>query len=441
MIPLSVPFLNGNEWKYVKDCLDTGWISSAGSYVTQFEQLVADYAGVKYGIACMNGTVGLHIAQILSGVTSEDHVIAPNITFIATLNAIKYTGASPILIDVDTRSWQMDLELLESFLQENVVFKEVDGQIYSFNKETNKRIKAIMPVHVLGNIGDMEQLQEIATSYHLDIIEDSTEALGSLHNGKHAGSFGKFGVFSFNGNKIISTGGGGVIVTNDEALAQKAKHLTTQAKVSAMEYLHDEVGYNYRLVNVLAAIGVAQMEQFPTLLENKKIMDDYYRSELSGIGDIEFQKKSMGKIKNVAGEGRTVLFVSHNMQAVQSLCKSAMYMKAGRVTDIGPTATVINNYLSREIRNSMERRWVLGVDAPGNDKVRLMSAEIVTASAADSSIISVNTAFNIKFEIKKKEPKIINCNPAHTSKSRIQAVFFYLLKKIVNYRPKLHAQN
>ena len=289
MIPLSIPHLAGNEWKYVKDCLDTGWISSAGSYVSQFEQLVADYAGVQYGVACMNGTVGLHIAQILSGVTSEDHVIAPNITFIATLNAIKYTGASPILIDVDTQSWQMDLELLESFLQENVVFKEVEGKIYSFNKETNKRIKAIMPVHVLGNIGDMEQLQELADSYHIDIIEDSTEALGSLYKGKHAGSFGTFGVFSFNGNKIISTGGGGVIVTNDEALAQKAKHLTTQAKVSAMEYLHDEVGYNYRLVNVLAAIGVAQMEQFPILLENKKRMDSYYRSELSGIGDIEFQ--------------------------------------------------------------------------------------------------------------------------------------------------------
>jgi dTDP-4-amino-4,6-dideoxygalactose transaminase len=183
----------------------------------------------------------------------------------------------------------MDLELLESFLQENVVFKEVEGKIYSFNKETNKRIKAIMPVHVLGNIGDMEQLQELAASYHIDIIEDSTEALGSRYKGKHAGSFGTFGVFSFNGNKIISTGGGGVIVTNDEALAQKAKHLTTQAKVSTMEYLHDEVGYNYRLVNVLAAIGVAQMEQFPILLENKKRMDSYYRSELSGIGDIEFQ--------------------------------------------------------------------------------------------------------------------------------------------------------
>lgn len=289
MIPLSVPFLNGNEWKYVKDCLDTGWISSAGSYVNQFEQQVADYAGAKYGIACMNGTVGLHIAQILSGVTSNDHVLVPNITFIATLNAIKYTGASPILIDVDTRSWQMDLGLLESFLQENVVFKKFEGKTYSFHKETNKRIKAIMPVHVLGNVGDMTYLKKLADAYHLDIIEDSTEALGSLYKGQHAGTFGKFGVFSFNGNKIISTGGGGVIVTNDEELAKKAKHLTTQAKVSAMEYLHDEIGYNYRLVNVLAAIGVAQMEQFPILLENKKRIDAYYRSELSGIGDIEFQ--------------------------------------------------------------------------------------------------------------------------------------------------------
>lgn len=290
MIPLSVPLLNGNEWKYVKDCLDTGWISSAGSYVNQFEKMVADYAGAKFGIACMNGTAGLHIAQILAGVTSDDHVIAPNITFIATLNAIKYTGASPILIDVDPASWQMDLNLLESFLKENVIVKEVDGSIYSFHKSTNKRIKAIMPVHVLGNMGDMDKLNEIASYFHLDIIEDSTESLGSFYKGKHSGSFGKFGVFSFNGNKIISTGGGGVIVTDDEELAKKAKHLTTQAKVSAMEYIHDEIGFNYRLVNVLAAIGVAQMEQFPDLLKNKRKMDQFYRSELNGIGDITFQE-------------------------------------------------------------------------------------------------------------------------------------------------------
>lgn len=292
MIPLSVPLLNGNEWKYVKDCLDTGWISSAGSYVNKFEQQIADFAGAKYGVACMNGTAGLHIAQILSGVTSDDHVIAPNITFIATLNAIKYTGASPILIDVDPASWQMDLNLLESYLKENVIVKEIDGNSFSFHKSTNKRIKAIMPVHVLGNMGDMDKLMEIANYFHLDIIEDSTEALGSYYKGKHAGSFGKFGVFSFNGNKIISTGGGGVIVTNDEELAKKAKHLTTQAKVSAMEYIHDEIGYNYRLVNVLAAIGVAQMEEFPTLLENKRKMDQFYRTQLTGVGDIEFQAVS-----------------------------------------------------------------------------------------------------------------------------------------------------
>lgn len=292
MIPLSVPLLNGNEWKYVKDCLDTGWISSAGSYVNDFEKKVAEYAGAKYGIACMNGTAGLHIAQVLAGVTSNDYVIAPNITFIATLNAISYTGATPILIDVDPMSWQMDLDLLESFLKENVISKEVDGSIFSFHKMTHKRIKAIIPVHVLGNMGDMDKLIEIASQFHLDIIEDSTESLGSFYKGKHSGSFGKFGVFSFNGNKIISTGGGGVIVTNDEHLAKKAKHLTTQAKSSPIEYLHDEIGYNYRLVNVLAAIGVAQMENFPNLLENKRKMDSFYRQELHGVGDIEFQHVS-----------------------------------------------------------------------------------------------------------------------------------------------------
>ena len=292
MIPLSVPYLNGNEWKYVKDCLDTGWISSAGSYVTQFEEQIASFVGAKYGIACMNGTVGLHIAQLLAGVTSEDYVIAPNVTFIATLNAIKYTGASPILIDVDPNSWQMDLNLLENFLEENVVIREFQGVLQSYHKPTNKRIKAIMPVHVLGNMGEMNKLMEIASKFHLDIIEDSTEALGSYFQKKHAGSFGKFGVFSFNGNKIISTGGGGVIVTNDEELAKKAKHLTTQAKVSSMEYIHDEIGYNYRLVNVLAAIGVAQMEEFPTLLESKRKMDHFYRTQLNGVGDIVFQEVS-----------------------------------------------------------------------------------------------------------------------------------------------------
>jgi|AGTN01.1.fsa_nt_gi Predicted pyridoxal phosphate-dependent enzyme apparently involved in regulation of cell wall biogenesis len=297
MIPLSVPHLAGNEWEYVKDCLDTGWISSAGSYVGRFEQMIADYAGARYGIACMNGTAGLHIAQILSGIGRGDHVIAPNITFIATLNAIKYTEADPILIDVDPDDWQMDLDLLEEFLQENTFLAESVSAGGEPVKQyhllaTGRPVKAIMPVHVLGNAGDMDRLLAIAEKYHLTIIEDSTESLGSFYKGKHTGTFGKFGVFSFNGNKIISTGGGGVIVTDEEELAKKAKHLTTQAKASADEYIHDEIGYNYRLVNVLAAIGVAQMEHFPLLLANKRKMDAFYRRELADVGDIVFQHVS-----------------------------------------------------------------------------------------------------------------------------------------------------
>lgn len=289
MIPLSIPKIAGNESRYVQDCLTTGWISSAGSYVNQFEEMIADYAGAKYGVACMNGTAGLHIAQILLGITAEDHVIAPNITFIATLNAIKYTGATPILIDVDADNWQMDLDLLVHYLNTQTELRTTEAGVFSFDTTTNKRVRAIMPVHVLGNMGDMDSLVAIAKTYHLDIIEDSTEALGSTFNQKHAGTFGKLGVFSFNGNKIISTGGGGVIVTDDEELAKKARHLTTQAKVSAMDYIHDEIGYNYRLVNVLAAIGVAQMETFPETLKAKKAMDAFYREQLQGVGDIKFQ--------------------------------------------------------------------------------------------------------------------------------------------------------
>ena len=252
--------------------------------------MVAKYAGAKYGVACMNGTVGLHIAQVLLGITKEDHVIAPNITFIATLNAIKYTGAQPILIDVDINNWQMDLGLLERYLEQNTEFKTTKSSTYCFDTTTNKRVRAIMPVHVLGNIGDMDRLLSISKKYHLDIIEDSTEALGATFKNKHAGTFGKIGVFSFNGNKIISTGGGGVMVTDDHAIAKKARHLTTQAKISAMDYIHDEIGYNYRLVNVLAAIGVAQMETFNATLQSKASMDRFYRKHLNNVGDIKFQQ-------------------------------------------------------------------------------------------------------------------------------------------------------
>ncbi len=294
MIPLSIPHLAGNEWKYLKECLDTGWISSVGSYVEKFEKSVAQFADAKYGVACMNGTAALHIAQIVLDIHRDDHIIVPNLTFVATLNAIKYTNASPILIDANPTNWQMDLDLLEEFLT-NATYEATNGfgedaVTYRHLLTTHRPIKAIMPVHVLGNIGNMERLSGIANRFHLKIIEDSTEALGSYYKNKHSGTFGQLGTFSFNGNKIISTGGGGIIVTDDQELAIRAKHLTTTAKASSLEYFHDEVGYNYRLVNVLAAIGVAQMEQLPDFIEKKKYIDAFYKRELSGIGDIRFQE-------------------------------------------------------------------------------------------------------------------------------------------------------
>jgi perosamine synthetase len=288
MILLSGPNISGNEWTYVKDCLDTAWVSSVGAYVDKFERMVADFAGAKYGIAAVNGTAALHIALELSGVKRNDYVIAPNVTFIASINAIKYTKAKPILMDIDPQTWQMDLDLLAEFLENDTYIK--NG--FSYLKKDNRRIPVIMPVHVLGNMGDMDKLVKIAEKHKLTIIEDSTEAIGSSFKGKHSGTFGKIGTFSFNGNKLITTGGGGVIVTDDEAIAKRAKHITTQAKSDPFEYLHDEIGYNYRLVNVLAAIGVAQMEQLPKFIERKKEIDAFYKKELTGVGDITFQKVS-----------------------------------------------------------------------------------------------------------------------------------------------------
>ncbi len=287
MIPLSVPNISGNEWKYVKDCLDTGWISSVGAYVTKFEQMVANFAGAKYGVAAVNGTAALHISLLLSGVKQNDYVILPNLTFVASANSIKYLGAEPLLIDADPDLWQMDLNLLEEFLATQTEVRE--GSL--FYKKNGRRIGAIMPVHILGNMCDMDRFLSIVKKYPLPIVEDSTEALGSTYKGKSAGSFSPLACFSFNGNKIISTGGGGVIVTDDEALAKHAKHITTTAKASADEYFHDEVGYNYRLVNVLAAIGVAQMEQLPQFIERKRECTAYYKKELAGVGDIRFQQE------------------------------------------------------------------------------------------------------------------------------------------------------
>ncbi len=288
MLLLSGPNMGGNELKYITECVETGWVSSVGAYVDRFEKMSAEFAGTKYAVATSSGTAALHICLVMMGVNKNDYVIAPNITFVATINAIKYTGASPVLIDTDEKNWQLDLDLLEEFLTNETIQK----QDICYHKKTGKRIPVIMPVHVLGNLCDMDRLLTLAQKHHLTVIEDSTEALGSYYKSRHAGSFGLLGTFSYNGNKIITTGGGGMIVTNDEALAKKAKHLTTQAKSDPFEYIHNAIGYNYRLVNISAAMGVAQMEQLPGFIKRKREIIEFYKTALNGIGDIEFQEVS-----------------------------------------------------------------------------------------------------------------------------------------------------
>lgn len=286
MTLLSGPNLSGNELKYITECIETGWVSSVGSYVDRFEKMTAEFTGAGFAVATSSGTTALHTCLVLMGVKPEDLVIAPNITFVASINSIKYTGASPVLIDADPDTWQMDLALLEQFLEEET---QLAGNS-CIHKATGKRIPVIMPVHVLGNMCDMERLQFLANRYHLTVLEDSTEALGSYYKDKHAGTFGLMGTFSYNGNKLITTGGGGMILTSDTNLAKRAKHLTTQAKADPFEYFHDETGYNYRLTNVAAAMGVAQMEQLPQFLKRKKEIIAFYKHHLEGVGDIRFQK-------------------------------------------------------------------------------------------------------------------------------------------------------
>ena len=255
-IPLCVPELRGNEWRYVKECLDTGWVSSVGPFVEQLEQSVARYVGAAHGVAMSSGTAALHIALLVAGVKPDDEVLVSDLTFIAPANAIRYANAWPVLIDAEPVYWQMDVARAIDFLENQC--KWVDGKL--INKATGRRVSAIVPVHILGHPVDIDPLIEVANKYGLAIVEDATESLGAEYRGRKTGNLGTIGCFSFNGNKIITTGGGGMLVTNDAALAAKAKYLSTQAKDDPVEYVHKETGFNYRLSNVQAALGCAHME-------------------------------------------------------------------------------------------------------------------------------------------------------------------------------------
>ena len=274
-----MPEIRGNEWRYVKECLDTAWVSSVGAYVDRFEQMVAKKAGTKYGVATVNGTAALHIALLVAGVQPDDEVIVSTLTFIAPVNAIRYVGAWPVFIDADPDYWQMDPARVKDFIENGCDWK--DGRLV--NRRTGRRVSAILPVHILGHPVDMDPIVELARKFDLKVIEDATEGLGAQYKGRPLGQLGDTGCFSFNGNKIITTGGGGMLVTNRSEWAERARYLTTQAKDDPIEYIHGEVGYNYRLTNLQAAIGCAQMEQMDSYFRAKRKIATRYATALSQV--------------------------------------------------------------------------------------------------------------------------------------------------------------
>lgn len=285
-IPLSVPNLKGRELEYVTQAVETEWVSTGGPYVNDFENKIAQYVKVNGAVSCQSGTAGLHISLMLCGVTCEDEVIVPALTFIATVNPVKYIGAEPIFMDCDD-SLTMDADKLLEFCQTECSF--IDKKL--INNNTQKHIKAIVIVHIFGNMADMESIMNIATQYNLKVIEDATEAIGTYYTrgkyqGRYAGTIGTIGVYSFNGNKIITTGGGGMIVSEDEELLKEAKHLTTQAKSDELYFIHDEIGYNYRMTNLQAALGLAQLEQLEDFIKIKEENYSLYKKEIKGISGV-----------------------------------------------------------------------------------------------------------------------------------------------------------
>jgi aminotransferase in exopolysaccharide biosynthesis len=294
-IPLHEPRFIGNEKKYLNDCIDSTFVSSVGKYVDMFEEKFAKQVGAKYAIATVNGTSALHISLLLCDVQRDDEVITQSLTFVATCNAIDYIGAKPIFIDVDLDTMGLSPSSLKIFLENNCEIRNNS----CINKTTKKTIKACVPMHTFGHPCKIDKIKEICEKWHIFLVEDSAESLGSYYKNKHTGTFGKIGAFSFNGNKIITSGGGGVIVTDDESLAKKAKHLTTTAKIPhPYEYRHDMIGYNYRMSNLNASLLVAQLEQLDNFVESKRKLANMYQDFFKNHDDIEFIKEPQNSKSN-----------------------------------------------------------------------------------------------------------------------------------------------
>jgi perosamine synthetase len=298
MIPVSIPNINGNEWKYIKECLDTGWVSSTGKYVEHFEEKIAEYTGANYAVACVNGTSALHISLRLAGVKHNDEVILPTLTFIAPVNAVRYNGAFPLFMDVD-EYYNIDIPKTINYIKNETIYRAGD----TYNKKSGRRISAIVPIHMWGNGVWLDELMPILKKRNIKVVEDASESMGTYYNngkykGYHTGTLGEFGCISFNGNKIITSGGGGMILTDSKQSADIAKYLTTQAKDDPVHYVHKEIGYNYRMSNIHAAMGLAQLEQLPLFIERKRSIYLSYKSVLDKVDGLSIAGVPQYSINN-----------------------------------------------------------------------------------------------------------------------------------------------
>ena len=294
-IPLHEPRFIGNEKKYILDCIDSTFVSSVGKYVDDFEKRMCEITGAKYAVATVNGTAALHMGMLIAGVKRNEIVITQPLSFIATCNAIAYIGASHVFVDVDADTMGLSADKLKIYLTENAE-KKADG--FSYHKTTKQKIACCVPMHTFGHPCRIDELASICEEYNIALVEDGAESMGSYYKGKHTGTIGLVGTFSFNGNKTITCGGGGAIVTNDEKLAKHAKHLTTQAKIPhRWEFRHDEIGYNYRMPNINAALACAQLEQLPKFLENKRELANSYKDFFKTL-DVKFMEEPSNSISN-----------------------------------------------------------------------------------------------------------------------------------------------
>jgi aminotransferase in exopolysaccharide biosynthesis len=292
---LHEPRFAGNEAAYLQECLDTTFVSSVGPFVDRFEKDLAQYTGAKHAVVTVNGTAALHVALLMAGVGPDDEVLIPTLSFVATANAVRYCGAIPHFVDSDERTLGMDPVALRVWLQASTDMNSG----FIINRQSGRRIRALVPVHTFGHPCDLDGLLAVAADFNLVVVEDAAESLGSWYNGQHAGTYGLLGILSFNGNKTITTGGGGAILTDDPELARRAKHMTTTAKVShRWDYVHDEIGFNYRMPNVNAALGCAQLEQLPSFLASKRRLLERYLDAFSGIPGVSFFQEPPGCSSN-----------------------------------------------------------------------------------------------------------------------------------------------